>query len=173
MEREIAARQKDDGISFQVCRDDIERRGSWTYITVFPKPSDRRVFRYSEKLSEIEDAIKKQTKIKLLLVPMTPTNQTDKVDKTNRTHKTINGYDDKALLDLVEKEIAAHDKKDGNAYHVSKGKIRREGRWAFIVVYPEPEDMRAYDYAEFMGEVEEAVEKQTDIKLLLVPAMPD
>ena len=80
---------------------------------------------------------------------------------------------DNALLDLVEKEIAARDKNDGVRYHVNRSKVWREGNWSYIIVVPEPQDIWASEYAKFMSEVEESIEKQFGTRLLLVPDMPD
>ena len=73
VECEIAARRDKDGFSFQVSREAVEHaQNNRRYITVFPEPSDMRIARYSEALGEVEDRIRKQTKINLLLVPAIP-----------------------------------------------------------------------------------------------------
>lgn len=80
---------------------------------------------------------------------------------------------DSDLLDLVEYEISLRQNGGGNKFHVQRNGVRHDGTWTFILVLPEPADMRAYKYTEFLDEVEEAVEKQANVKLLLVPALPD
>ena len=80
---------------------------------------------------------------------------------------------DAALLDLVEHEIALRQNGSSGQFHVQRNGIKHDGSWTYILVLPEPADMRAYKYSLFLDEIEEAVEKQTNIKLLLVPAMQD
>ena len=79
---------------------------------------------------------------------------------------------DGQLLDLIEKEIEAHQTKDFRL-SVERNSIQRDGNWRYVVVKPDRTDIRASRYSEIMRTVEDIIEDETDENVLLVPALVD
>ena len=55
-----------------VVRQDVRHDGDWWYIVVKPSQTDIRAREYSDIMEQIEDQIKSQRGLKVLLVPTQP-----------------------------------------------------------------------------------------------------
>ncbi len=74
-------------------------------------------------------------------------------------------------LNIVETYINKHQPSDFRL-NVSHLGVQHDGDWWYVVVTPEPEDIRARDYRDVMEQVEEEIKTEKQIKVLLVPALP-
>ena len=74
-------------------------------------------------------------------------------------------------LNIVEEYVSRH-QPQAFRLNVSRQGARHEGDWWYVVVEPEPEDIRARDYRDLMEQVEEDIEAEKHLKVLLVPNLP-
>ena len=61
--------QRTDGITIDVVADGIRRDGDWWYVPVRPDREPQRTYQYYEWLLEVEDDVKSEAGIDVLLVP--------------------------------------------------------------------------------------------------------
>jgi len=52
---------------------------------------------------------------------------------------------------------------------VSEESIQQDGDWWYVPIYPRADQVRAFDYAPFLNEIEEEF-KNENVNVLLVPA---
>ena len=78
---------------------------------------------------------------------------------------------EKEVLDTVEEYVNRHQPK-AFRLNVSRQGVRHDGDWWYVVVAPEPEDIRLRDYRDLMEQVEEEIEAEKQLKVLLVPTLP-
>lgn len=74
-------------------------------------------------------------------------------------------------LNIVEEYVNRH-QTPAFRLSVSRQGVRHEGDWWYVVVEPEPEDIRARDYRDLMEQVEEEIKSEKQLKVLLVPNLP-
>ena len=74
-------------------------------------------------------------------------------------------------LNIVEEYVNRH-QTSAFRLNVSRQGVRHDGDWWYVVVAPEPEDIRARDYRDLMEQVEEEIEAEKQLKVLLVPTLP-
>jgi len=74
-------------------------------------------------------------------------------------------------LNIVEAYVNKHQPPDFRL-HVSRLGVQHDGDWWYVVVTPEPEDVRARDYRDVMEQVEDEIKTEKQLKVLLVPALP-
>ena len=74
-------------------------------------------------------------------------------------------------LNIVEEYVNRHQPKDYRL-NVSRLGAQHEGDWWYVVVTPEPPDIRLRDYRDLMEQVAEDIEAEKQIKVLLVPNLP-
>ncbi len=74
-------------------------------------------------------------------------------------------------LNIVEEYVNRH-QPEAFRLNVSRLGARHDGDWWYVVVAPDPEDIRLREYRDLMEEVEEEIEAEKQIKVLLVPTLP-
>lgn len=74
-------------------------------------------------------------------------------------------------LNIVEEYVNRH-QTEAVRLNVSRQGARHEGDWWYVVVTPEPPDIRQRDYRDLMEDVEEDIEAEKKLKVLLVPHLP-
>ncbi len=74
-------------------------------------------------------------------------------------------------LNVIETYVNRHQPRDYQL-HVSRLGVQHDGDWWYVVVTPEPQDIRARDYRDLMEQVEDELKKEEQMKVLLVPALP-
>ena len=75
-------------------------------------------------------------------------------------------------LDIVEEYVKRRQLPKDYRLNVSRLGVQHDGDWWYVVVTPEPADIRLRDYRDLMEQVEDDIEKEKQIKVLLVPALP-
>ena len=75
-------------------------------------------------------------------------------------------------LDIVEEYVNRRQPPKDYRLNVSRLGVQHDGDWWYVVVTPEPADIRLRDYRDLMEQVEDDIEKEKQIKVLLVPALP-
>ena len=76
------------------------------------------------------------------------------------------------VLDIVEQTVNDNQSKKFRL-RVLRPDIRHEGRWWYVGVAPEKDDIRVYEYDRVLRRVEHIIERKHNINVLLVPAIPD
>ncbi len=79
---------------------------------------------------------------------------------------------EKETLDIVEEYVKRRQPPKDYRLNVSRLGVQHDGDWWYVVVTPEPADIRLRDYRDLMEQVEDDIEKEKQIKVLLVPALP-
>ena len=79
---------------------------------------------------------------------------------------------EKETLDIVEEYVKRRQAPKDYRLNVSRLGVQHDGDWWYVVVTPEPADIRLRDYRDLMEQVEDDIEKEKQIKVLLVPALP-
>jgi len=74
-------------------------------------------------------------------------------------------------LNIVEEYVNRH-QPQAFRLDVSRQGAKYEGDWWYVVVTPEPLDIRARDYRDLMEEVEDEIKAEKHLKVLLVPNLP-
>ena len=76
------------------------------------------------------------------------------------------------IVELVRKCLRPHQPSD---YHldVLEEVIRQDEDWYYVVVQPSREDVRSYDYNARLVEAESDLQEKENVKVLLVPMLPD
>ena len=78
----------------------------------------------------------------------------------------------KQLVDMVQRYLEPHQSKDYRLNVVADG-IRQDDDWWYVVVQPDKDDIRAYDYAARLSEAEQDLQDKEHLNVLLVPVMPN
>lgn len=69
---EYVNKHQPDAYHLDVSRHDVRHDGDWWYVVVKPSPADIRAREYSDIMEQVEDQIKSQRGVKVLLVPTQP-----------------------------------------------------------------------------------------------------
>ena len=75
------------------------------------------------------------------------------------------------IIEIAEKYLEPHQPKDYRLNVRPKG-LRQDGDYWYVVVQPDKEDVRSYDYYGRLAEAENDIEENEDLKILLVPTLP-
>lgn len=75
------------------------------------------------------------------------------------------------IVDTVRRYLEPH-QPSGYRLNVIEQGIRRRDNWWEVVVQPDKEDIRSYDYYGRLAEAEDDIEEHEDLKILLVPVLP-
>jgi hypothetical protein len=75
------------------------------------------------------------------------------------------------VIALVEKYLKPHQPADYKL-KVSPEGIRRDDDWWYVVVQPDREDVRSYDYYGRLTEAELDLQEKEHVNVLLVPVLP-
>ena len=75
------------------------------------------------------------------------------------------------IIEIAEKYLEPHQPKDYRLHVRPKG-LRQDGDYWYVVVQPDKEDVRSYDYYGRLAEAENDIEENEDLKILLVPTLP-
>jgi len=75
------------------------------------------------------------------------------------------------IVDTVRRYLEPH-QPSGYRLNVIEQGIRHRDNWWEVVVQPDREDIRSYDYYGRSAEAEDDIEKHEDLKILLVPVLP-
>lgn len=80
----------------------------------------------------------------------------------------------KRIVDLVQKYLEPHQPKDKSyQLKVIREGVQQEDEWLYVVVEPSREDVRSYDYNARLVEAEQELQEKENVKVLLVPTLPD
>ncbi len=80
--------------------------------------------------------------------------------------------DDEKLARLIESYLEPHQPADYRL-NVSRQNVQRSNGWTYIVVEPSKSDARMHDYNERLAATEEDIEANENLKVLLVPILPE
>ncbi|MFI5381232.1 MAG: hypothetical protein ACHRHE_18195 [Tepidisphaerales bacterium] len=75
------------------------------------------------------------------------------------------------VIALVEKYLKPHQPPDYKL-KISPEGIRRDDDWWYVVVQPDKEDVRSYDYYGRLTEAELDLQEKEHVNVLLVPVLP-
>lgn len=75
------------------------------------------------------------------------------------------------IVDTVRRYLEPH-QPSGYRLNVIEQGIRHRDDWWEVVVQPDKEDIRSYDYYGRLAEAEDDIEEHEDLKILLVPVLP-
>jgi hypothetical protein len=80
---------------------------------------------------------------------------------------------DADLMALVERYLEPHQPADYRLDVARREGVRRSGNWHYLVVRPSQSDVRLHDYSTRLGAAEDDIEANEDLKVLLVPILPE
>jgi hypothetical protein len=87
---------------------------------------------------------------------------------------TLEDADRRRVLDLARKYLEPHQPQDGSyRLDVIDEAVRKEDEWYYVVVVPSRYDIRSYDYSSRLAEAEQDLQDSEQLKVLLVPAIPN
>lgn len=75
------------------------------------------------------------------------------------------------VVDTVRRYLEPHQPTNYRLNVIEQG-IRHRDNWWEVVVQPDREDIRSYDYYGRLAEAEDDIEEHEDLKILLVPVLP-
>ncbi len=75
------------------------------------------------------------------------------------------------IVDTVRRYLEPHQPSNYRLNVIEQG-IRHRDNWWEVVVQPDKEDIRSYDYYGRLAEAENDIEEHEDLKILLVPVLP-
>ncbi len=75
------------------------------------------------------------------------------------------------IVEIVAKYLEPHQPKNYRLHIRLKG-MRQDGDYWYVVVQPDKEDIRSYDYYGRLAETENDIEENENLKILLVPVLP-
>lgn len=75
------------------------------------------------------------------------------------------------VLNKIEEYFSEHQPRD-YSLNVLRNGVKHEGNWWYVAVQPSIPDIKARDYAAIMEQAEEELEKQSHLKVLLLPVLP-
>ena len=75
------------------------------------------------------------------------------------------------IVDTVRRYLEPHQPANYRLNVIEQG-IRHRDNWWEVVVQPDKEDIRSYDYYGRLAEAENDIEEHEDLKILLVPVLP-
>jgi hypothetical protein len=79
--------------------------------------------------------------------------------------------DTQQVIETVRKFLEPHQPKDYRL-HVLEKSIRHDRDWWEVVVQPDKDNIRSYEYHTILAETENELEEQTGMNVLLVPVLP-
>ena len=77
----------------------------------------------------------------------------------------------KHIVDTVRRYLEPHQPANYRLNVMEQG-IRHSDDWWEVVVQPDREDARSYDYYGRLAEAENDIENHEDLKILLLPVLP-
>lgn len=75
------------------------------------------------------------------------------------------------IIEIVGKYLEPHQPKNYRLHVRPKG-MRQDGDYWYVVVQPDKEDIRSYDYYGRLADAENDIEENEQLKILLVPVLP-
>ena len=75
------------------------------------------------------------------------------------------------VVETVRRFLEPHQPKDYRLNVMEDG-VRHDGDWWEVVVQPDTENVRSYDYHTILAETENELEEGTGTNILLVPVLP-
>lgn len=76
------------------------------------------------------------------------------------------------IVRLAEEHLRRH-QPTGYRLQVDPDGVMEEDDWTYVVVKPDRNDVRSYDYSSRLAEAEQDMEDAGHPKILLVPVLPD
>jgi len=75
------------------------------------------------------------------------------------------------IVDTVRRYLEPYQPPDYRLNVMEQG-VRHRDDWWEVVVQPDKEDVRSYDYYGRLADAENDIEENEDVKVLLVPVLP-
>ncbi len=76
------------------------------------------------------------------------------------------------IVELVRKYLDPHQPSDGSyRLNVIPEGIQRDADWYYVLVEPDRDDVRSYDYSARLAEAESDLQEKENKKILLVPVL--
>lgn len=75
------------------------------------------------------------------------------------------------IVEIVSKYLEPHQPKNYRLNVRPQG-MRQDGDYWYVVVQPDKEDVRSYDYYGRLADAENDIEENEQLKILLVPVLP-
>jgi 3-deoxy-D-arabino-heptulosonate 7-phosphate (DAHP) synthase len=85
---------------------------------------------------------------------------------------TVHVQKPEQVLELARQHLEKYQPREYRLEVLADG-IRQEDDWWYVLVRPSRDDIRAYDYAGRLAEAEQDLRDASDVKVLLVPVLPD
>jgi hypothetical protein len=82
---------------------------------------------------------------------------------------SMNEHEIMNVFDIVQRHLNHHQPTDYHLDIMPQG-IQRDGDWWYVTVLPDKDNVRSSDYYARLQDTEEDIERDEDIKVLLVPS---
>lgn len=79
--------------------------------------------------------------------------------------------DEENIVETVRRFLEPHQPQDYRLKVLEQG-VRHRDDWWEVVVQPDRDDIRSYDYHAILAETEGELEEETGMNVLLVPVLP-
>lgn len=79
--------------------------------------------------------------------------------------------DEKQVIETVKRYLEPYQPSDYRLNVVENG-VRHDGDWWEVVVQPDKEDIRSYDYYGRLADAENDIEDHEHLNVLLLPVLP-
>lgn len=79
---------------------------------------------------------------------------------------------EKQIVEIVKRYLEPYQPLDYRLHVMDDGVRHSRDDWWEVVVQPDKEDIRSYDYYGRLADAENDIENHEDLKILLVPVLP-
>ena len=76
------------------------------------------------------------------------------------------------VIDLARKYLEPHQPRKGYRLNVLEDGVKKDDDWWYVLVRPDREDIRSYDYYGRLAEAEIDLKDKEHVNVLLVPVLP-
>ena len=76
------------------------------------------------------------------------------------------------VIDLARKYLEPHQPRQGYRLDVLEDGVKKDDGWWYVLVRPDREDIRSYDYYGRLAEAEIDLKDKEHVNILLVPVLP-